>query len=709
MGGYIGSRPVVVQVDGYQREESESRYVNVTGDDFSGHLDFVDDAKARFGDSDELQIWTQSDGDGNSYLDGNKIIIRSAAGVARLSITSNDVDITSGALKVGGTTVIDSTGNFLLANTGDYLSLGGIWRLGRNAGGNVENYEAELYANDANNRALHVTRNNGNKLFTFDVLNNKVVSHNLLQTTKLTVPATSTANAVEFVSDINDASGSILHLERTGNTKQVYMTWDNDQGYAGIPANDTAKFVLGTNQDYVQFETGYTQRGYFADDGLHVVGVVDADSATIGNGTVTVQHSGDVSSQGNAQLKIKDADSTNMQANFIVEDGIGVDGARGALMIQATESGVTNDRDILLQSHGGRVGIRTQAPEAHIHFNYGSISESTSVTNQTAYSDNPMILQRSSAAGKNALIMRGSDKIGVAIEQGRYNSASTWETYLSFKAHDTQTGSGSLTALDEVMQVRGSGKVNITSSGSHGSTQNFQLNLNAPSGNNVGIQMTQGGSNFAYVYNDGTYLNLASDQGSTGLKMRIARHAPDDAAVLDTNGNFVAYGDVQGDLPIQKRVFSSAMGATPENRVIKLALLANTNTGTSRYYQFDVYGYRDIGVNWSQSHYTVYIHQRYVSMHTQIVRHTPSTASGAIMEFYKYQDSVSNGGYHAFYIYFPEDYTGVNIVDFDRNLGGSFITTNGKWSVAASDDGGASMPSGKTRVTPRVITTTDEF
>ena len=109
MGGYIGSRPVVVQVDGYQREESESRYVNVTGDDFSGHLDFVDDAKARFGDSDELQIWTQSDGDGNSYLDGNKIIIRSAAGVARLSITSNDVDITSGALKVGGTTVINSS------------------------------------------------------------------------------------------------------------------------------------------------------------------------------------------------------------------------------------------------------------------------------------------------------------------------------------------------------------------------------------------------------------------------------------------------------------------------------------------------------------------------------------------------------------------------------------------------------------------------
>lgn len=109
MAGYLGSRPVVVQVDGYQREESESRYVNVSGDDFSGHLDFVDDAKARFGSSDELHIYTESSGSGHSYIQGDNIVIRSAAGTARLTVTSNDVDVSSGALKVGGTTVIDSS------------------------------------------------------------------------------------------------------------------------------------------------------------------------------------------------------------------------------------------------------------------------------------------------------------------------------------------------------------------------------------------------------------------------------------------------------------------------------------------------------------------------------------------------------------------------------------------------------------------------
>lgn len=109
MAGYLGSRPVIVQVDGYQREESESRYVNVSGDDFSGHLDFVDDAKARFGSSDELHIYTESSGNGHSYIQGDNIVIRSAAGTARLTVTSNDVDVSSGALKVGGTTVIDSS------------------------------------------------------------------------------------------------------------------------------------------------------------------------------------------------------------------------------------------------------------------------------------------------------------------------------------------------------------------------------------------------------------------------------------------------------------------------------------------------------------------------------------------------------------------------------------------------------------------------
>ena len=78
MAGYLGARPVVVQVDGYQRTEAESRYVNVSGDDFTGHLDFNDDAKARFGNSDEMHIYTESSGSGYSYIQGDNIVIRKA-------------------------------------------------------------------------------------------------------------------------------------------------------------------------------------------------------------------------------------------------------------------------------------------------------------------------------------------------------------------------------------------------------------------------------------------------------------------------------------------------------------------------------------------------------------------------------------------------------------------------------------------------------
>ena len=78
MAGYLGSRPVVVQVDGYQRTEAEARYVNVSGDDFTGHLDFTDDAKARFGSSDEMHIYTESSGSGYSYIQGDNIVIRKA-------------------------------------------------------------------------------------------------------------------------------------------------------------------------------------------------------------------------------------------------------------------------------------------------------------------------------------------------------------------------------------------------------------------------------------------------------------------------------------------------------------------------------------------------------------------------------------------------------------------------------------------------------
>ena len=62
---------------------------------------------------------------------------------------------------------------------------------------------------------------------------------------------------------------------------------------------------------------------------------------------------------------LTDSDNTNMRANFMIEDT----GTRGGLAIQATEATVSNDRDLMLQPLGGRVGIGTTQPQRHLHVN----------------------------------------------------------------------------------------------------------------------------------------------------------------------------------------------------------------------------------------------------------------------------------------------------------------------------------------------------
>ena len=76
---------------------------------------------------------------------------------------------------------------------------------------------------------------------------------------------------------------------------------------------------------------------------------------------VLIDAAATIAAQTNMQLALRDADSTNMRANFMVEDGL--NNGRGGLAIQATEAGVTNDRDIYLQPGGGRVGILTTVPQ----------------------------------------------------------------------------------------------------------------------------------------------------------------------------------------------------------------------------------------------------------------------------------------------------------------------------------------------------------
>jgi hypothetical protein len=69
------------------------------------------------------------------------------------------------------------------------------------------------------------------------------------------------------------------------------------------------------------------------------------------------------------------------------------------------------------------------------------------------------------------------------------------------------------------------------------SSPNGRLHLNT-SASSIAITLQASGA-YAYLYNDGTYVGLASDIGSTGVKFRVARAAPDNAVTIDSSGNLL--------------------------------------------------------------------------------------------------------------------------------------------------------------------------
>lgn len=75
-----------------------------------------------------------------------------------------------------------------------------------------------------------------------------------------------------------------------------------------------------------------------------------------------------------------------------------------------------------------------------------------SIATQDDYA-NPLIIQRSTNNGKGAVVMRGSDAIGVAIEHGRSNVSAHWGTYISFLVHDDNV-SDTLKSLKEKLRVQ---------------------------------------------------------------------------------------------------------------------------------------------------------------------------------------------------------------------------------------------------------------
>ena len=197
--------------------------------------------------------------------------------------------------------------------------------------------------------------------------------------------------------------------------------------------NDASGTVVNENSFDRDFrvESDTSTHALFVDAGNNRVGVnTSSPSANFQvSGTSVLQHSGTISSQGNAQLVIRDADSTNMSANFIVEDG--TNGNRGGLMIQATEVGVTNDRDIYLNPHGGRVLIGTSS---------GSTGQSRKLLitdSVSTYAHGPVKIENTSTSAQRIMTLNtenngNTDMIVFDRDNGNRGSISCNGTSISY-------------------------------------------------------------------------------------------------------------------------------------------------------------------------------------------------------------------------------------------------------------------------------------
>jgi hypothetical protein len=79
-------------------------------------------------------------------------------------------------------------------------------------------------------------------------------------------------------------------------------------------------------------------------------------------GDVLIEYPAVISSQANSQLILTDSDTPAMRLNVMVDKTADTN---GAVALQSTEVGVSNDRSILLNPHGGNVGIGAFAPNAN--------------------------------------------------------------------------------------------------------------------------------------------------------------------------------------------------------------------------------------------------------------------------------------------------------------------------------------------------------
>ena len=276
--------------------------------------------------------------------------------IAGTLTTAAQTNITS----VGTLTGLTVNANTLTLNGTDpliTLQNGGSnhWQLGFE---NTQSDRFVIYDNNATSYRL-IIDSSGNTTFAGTVASTKFIADQFTSASgDVTFRRGGSSTARLLIESGTTTSGQNFTVSGTTTATTFtdgYVTWTlaqfNRYGAAlelqYTPTNSSTLVKIGANGSNPTIFNAYSGDATFSGNIVTTGTVMATDNASITNQT-------------DMQLALRDSDNTNMRANFMVEKA--ANGGRGGLAIQATESGVSNDRDIYLQPASGRVGILTAAP-----------------------------------------------------------------------------------------------------------------------------------------------------------------------------------------------------------------------------------------------------------------------------------------------------------------------------------------------------------
>jgi hypothetical protein len=319
-------------------------------------------------------------------------------------------------------------------------------------------------------------------------------------------------------------------------------TADVDLGTYNLKANSFNIPSAGSTNQLTSFAN--TSNLFSGSAGLNVFGFNVSNNIYFGKGATN----GGVILWTNSQVRyytLPDADGTvaltSNLSSYLPLSGGTLTGALNGTSATFTGALTTNGLFTIDQTNGGTILLKTSGSSYGLFANTYNIigSGSTSDLNAFVYGVNSFGVWTNSTkrltidgAGAATFSSSVTTNSHIYCDNGAINFGGT-STFTS-----TDPAIYRVAGNDLVFANSSAERMRITSGGNVGigtSSPNSTLHLYKSSGTIFSTLQT--GTAYAYVYNDGTNIGLASDQGSTGFKLIVSRSAPDNAMSITSGGN----------------------------------------------------------------------------------------------------------------------------------------------------------------------------